>query len=62
MNSIANIKQQGGQCIGVNLTESPPGNEFHGAFSLSPMKRTNEFFSPLQRTFAMRPGIHSLPD
>ncbi len=30
MNSIANIKQQGGQFIGVNLTESPPGNEFPG--------------------------------
>jgi hypothetical protein len=36
MNSLANIKKQGEQCICVNLTESPPGNEFHGAYSKSP--------------------------
>ncbi len=30
--------------------------------SESPLKRTNEFFSPLKRTFAIRQGIHSLAD
>ncbi len=30
MNSIANIKEQDEQFICVNLTESPPGNEFPG--------------------------------
>ena len=32
------------------------------ANSESPLKRTNEFFSPLQRTFALRRGFQPLPD
>ena len=30
--------------------------------STSPLKRTDELFSPLQRTLALRQGIHSLAD
>lgn len=57
--------------IGVNLSyqpakfvshpASPPGNEFLSN-SKSPLKRTNEFFSPLERTLALRQGFQPLPD
>ncbi|PHX57027.1 hypothetical protein CP500_002235 [Tychonema bourrellyi FEM_GT703] len=30
--------------------------------SESPLKRTNEFFSPLKRTFALRQGFQPLSD
>ncbi|MEG4629456.1 hypothetical protein QUB56_07500 [Microcoleus sp. AR_TQ3_B6] len=32
------------------------------ANSKSPLQRTNEFFSPLQRTLALRQGLKPLPD
>jgi hypothetical protein len=50
--------------IGVNLTLFPSVRQGFKPLphSKSPLKRTEELISPLQGTFAISQGIHSLAD